>query len=270
MLGEGIVSFGTFVVHRLLQELERVAEDRLRDAELPVDVQRRGRELDVALLVVELDGDVAGFLRDAVELVDEVHVPRLAAELAVGRGLQADLLLLAHDLADRVVFDRAQRRRVDATVREVVARLQELRRAEQAADVVGAERRLRPRARCNGGLRLLPNPSSLFPSREDTRGRWSSPATPEKPDAGHRHDPGSRGSPERPADGRTDRQRETAGEDECEIHLEPHANEAEEQPRSADAATHVLRSRVNAGRQVFPHGRQILHRGAEILVRACS
>ena len=71
--------------HRLLEEAEVVAEDRLRDAELAVDVQRRGRELDVALLVVEVDGDVAGLLRDPVELVDEVHVPGRPAELAVGR-----------------------------------------------------------------------------------------------------------------------------------------------------------------------------------------
>ncbi len=38
MLGEGIVSFGTPVVAQLAQEGERVAEDRLRDADLPVDV----------------------------------------------------------------------------------------------------------------------------------------------------------------------------------------------------------------------------------------
>ena len=117
MLGDGIVSFGSARRHRLLQELKGVAEDRLRDAELAVDVQRRGRELDVALLVVELHGDVAGFLRDAVELVDEVHVPGRAAELAVGRCLQADVLLLADDLADRLVLDLAQRVGVDAPAR---------------------------------------------------------------------------------------------------------------------------------------------------------
>ena len=140
MLGDGIVSFGWFARHRLLQEAEVVAEDRLRDAELAVDVQRRRRELDVALLVVEGDGDVAGLLRDPVELVDEVHVPGGAAELAVGRRTQPDLLLLAHGLPDRVVLDPTELGGVDPAGCVIVARLQQLRRAEQAADVVGAER----------------------------------------------------------------------------------------------------------------------------------
>ncbi len=47
------------------------------------------------------------------------------------------------DVADRVVLDRAQLGGVDAVpAAKSVARLQELGRAEQAADVVGAERRL--------------------------------------------------------------------------------------------------------------------------------
>src|SRR5262249_38978870 len=100
----------------------------------------------VALLVVELDLDLAGLFRDPVELVDEVHVPRGAAELAVGGGLQPDLLLLPHDLADRIVLDAAKLRRVDAAGSEVVASLQELGGTQQAADVVGAERWLRPLA----------------------------------------------------------------------------------------------------------------------------
>ena len=106
-----------------LEKVEVVAEDRLRHTELAVDVQRGGRELDIAVGVVELDRDVAGFLRDSVELVDEVHVPGRAAELAVGRGLQPRLLLHAHDLADRLVLDRPQRGGVDLPGVVVVARL---------------------------------------------------------------------------------------------------------------------------------------------------
>ena len=64
-----------------------------------------------------------------------------AAELAVGCRAQTDLLLHAHDLADRLVLDCAQPRGVDAAGGVILARLQERRRAEQAADVVGAERR---------------------------------------------------------------------------------------------------------------------------------
>jgi hypothetical protein len=58
------------------------------------------------------------------ELVDEVHVPGLAAELAVGRGLEADLLLASDDVADRLVLQPAQLGVVDAAGGVVVAGLQ--------------------------------------------------------------------------------------------------------------------------------------------------
>jgi hypothetical protein len=51
--------------------------------------------------------------------------------------------LLADDVADRVVLDPAQLAGVEAARGEVVARLEEGLRAEQAADLVGAERRCR-------------------------------------------------------------------------------------------------------------------------------
>ena len=70
-------------------------------------MQRRRGELDVSVLVVELDGEMPGLLADAVDLVDEVHVPRGAAELAVGRRGQPDVLLPAHGVTDRLVLDRA-------------------------------------------------------------------------------------------------------------------------------------------------------------------
>ena len=114
----------------------------MREVHLRADVDRRGRELDVALLVVELDLDVARRLLDPAELVDEVHVPGRAAELPVGRRLQPDVVLHLHDRADRVVLDGAQL--LGASRRpggELLASLQQLRRAQQAADVIGAERR---------------------------------------------------------------------------------------------------------------------------------
>ena len=116
-------------------------------------MQSGRRELDVALGVVELHGDVAGLVRDPVELVDEVHVPGRAPEFAVGRGLQADLLLLADDVADRVVLDRPQLVVVDAPRGEIVARGQQALRPKQAAHMVGAEGRLR--ALPGAGARLL-------------------------------------------------------------------------------------------------------------------
>ena len=52
--------------------------------------------------------EVVVHLLDAAELVDEVHVPRLTAQLAVGGGLEADLTLLADDLADRRVLNLSE------------------------------------------------------------------------------------------------------------------------------------------------------------------
>ncbi len=66
-----------------------------------------------------------------------------AAELAVGRGLQPDLLLQTDGVADGRVLDGTQLGRVDPARGEVVARREQVRRAEQAADVIGAERRRR-------------------------------------------------------------------------------------------------------------------------------
>ena len=84
---------------------------------------------------------MACFLLDPVELVDEVHVPRRPTELPVGRRTQTHFFLHAHDLANRLVLDGAQPRVVDAAGSVILARLQQRRRAKQAADVVGAERR---------------------------------------------------------------------------------------------------------------------------------
>ena len=99
-------------LHRVAEELEVLAEDRLRDAQLALDVESGRRELDLAVLVHELDRDVSGLVRDPVELVDEVHVPGGAAELAVRGRAQADLLLHPDRLADRLVLDpRGARRR---------------------------------------------------------------------------------------------------------------------------------------------------------------
>ena len=105
-------------------------------------VGRRRRVLVVLVLVVErhLDGVVLHLL-DAAELVDEVHVPRLAAQLAVGRGLQADLALHADDLADRFVLDLRELLGADLALGELVASLEHLLGAQQAADVVGTEGR---------------------------------------------------------------------------------------------------------------------------------
>ncbi len=79
-------------------------------------------------------------LRDPPELVDEVHVPRRAAELAVGGRLETELLLQGHGLADGRVLRGAQPLRVEDAVGEVLAGAHQRGRAQEAADVVGAER----------------------------------------------------------------------------------------------------------------------------------
>jgi hypothetical protein len=70
-------------------------------------------------------------------------VPGRAAELAVGCRLEPGLTLEAHDLADRLVFGRAETRGVEPARRVLRARLEQLGRTEQAADMIGAERRCR-------------------------------------------------------------------------------------------------------------------------------
>jgi hypothetical protein len=78
---------------------------------------------------------------DPTEPVDEVHVPRRAPELPVRRRLQSHPLLHRDDVPDRLVLGRTQCRDVDLPRRVRRTRRQQGRRAEQASDVVGPERR---------------------------------------------------------------------------------------------------------------------------------
>jgi hypothetical protein len=109
--------------HAFLEEREVRGEDRLLQRDRRVDVQRRRSELDVALGVVELDREVVLRARDAAELIDEVHVPRGPAELAVGRRLEPHVLLHPHHVPDRVVLDRPQLFGGDPALGELVPRL---------------------------------------------------------------------------------------------------------------------------------------------------
>jgi hypothetical protein len=93
---------------------------------------------------VELDADAFLGVADPAERVDEVHVPRRAPELAIRRRLQPDLLLLAHDVADRLVLDASQLVGADAPGGVLVARAGEPLGAQERADVVGAVGRAGP------------------------------------------------------------------------------------------------------------------------------
>ncbi len=76
----------------------------------------------------------------AGEFRQKVEMPPRAAEFAVGRELQADRGLLVHDLFDLHVFDLAQIGGRYFAPLQFGARLLDLRRTQQAADLVGAER----------------------------------------------------------------------------------------------------------------------------------
>ena len=78
-------------------------------------------------------------------------MPPGAAEFAVGDRLQADVFLAFDDAHDLAVLDRFQRGGVDLASGVFFARLFQRGRAQQAADVIGAE----------GGLVrwVIPSPS---------------------------------------------------------------------------------------------------------------
>jgi GNAT superfamily N-acetyltransferase len=89
----------------------------------------------------EGDAGVHHIFLDAVETPEEVEMPPRAAEFAIGNRLQTDLFLLAYDAFDLAVLDRFQRRGIDRALGELGARVPQRRRAQQAADMIGAERR---------------------------------------------------------------------------------------------------------------------------------
>ena len=129
---------GRRVRHRL-QEREVVAEDAFVELELALDLQGRGGEFDHALLIAKLHLHVVLHLGGAAHLVEEIHVPGSAAELAVGDPFQAQVFLPADHVADGLVFNAAQIGFADAAVLFIFASLEQLWRTKQAADVVGAK-----------------------------------------------------------------------------------------------------------------------------------
>ena len=124
MLGDGMVIFG-IDLRTAREEPEVVGEDRFVEVQRLADGQAGGDELAGALVVAELHHEFLVGPGDAAELVDEVHVPRRAAELPVGRRAEAEVLLQGDDVADGVVLGRAQAVGVDAARREVVTGLHE-------------------------------------------------------------------------------------------------------------------------------------------------
>src|SRR5262249_32728073 len=92
----------------------------------------------------ELDALVGGIHLHPVEPSVEIEVPPGTAELAVGRELQPDLLLFFDDLLDLAILDFTQVLGRDLARGALGTRLLERCRAQQAADMIGAKRRLGP------------------------------------------------------------------------------------------------------------------------------
>src|SRR6202043_3163394 len=122
----------------LLEEFEMLEHRMAGKAELAADAHAliaRGHsgKGDAAVHLVALD---------AVAAPEKVEMPPGAAELAVGDGLQAGLLLLGDDRADLAVFHFLQRIGGDLAVGAALARFLQGAGTQEAADMIGAERRL--------------------------------------------------------------------------------------------------------------------------------
>src|SRR5262245_39675479 len=121
-----------------LDELEVLQHRMVGKAELADDA----RALRAGLQALERDALLHHIAFRAVEAPEKVEVPPGAAELAVGDGLEPHLLLLLDDALDLAVLDRLERGRADLALGVLLPRLLERSRTQQAADMVGAERRL--------------------------------------------------------------------------------------------------------------------------------
>src|SRR5205085_9509765 len=100
-----------------------------------------GREFKRARLVLELDMEDPVGLGDTADLVEEIHVPGAAAELAIGDALEAELGLHRDGLFDAVVLAAAQGLGGYPALLMLGPRRQERLRAQPAADMIGATRR---------------------------------------------------------------------------------------------------------------------------------
>ena len=119
-----------------------------------------GAELDGAALVAELDAQNLLGLADPADPVKKIHMPRAAAELAIGDALEPDLLLHPHDIADRRILDPPQLRGRNPPRLMLPPRPQQLRRPQQTPDMIGAKRwRIRIG---HDGLLLLQYPVSVM------------------------------------------------------------------------------------------------------------
>ena len=133
------------------QALEIVGMDRLRPCELALD--HRGRLGAARERSAGLATDRVG--RDVAEAAVEIAVVGAAAKLAVGREPQPDPRLQIDRRGDRLVLASLQLLAADLAALISAPRVEQRRRAQQAADMLGAERRPQGRHRASHcGTRL--------------------------------------------------------------------------------------------------------------------
>ncbi len=137
-----------------LEKREGAHDRAVAPADRCVDPQPRERLLGAALVPPGHLGGAGAVGREA-PVHHQLEPPAAAAEFAVGDGAQPDALLHRDHVADARVLDGAQFGIVVGTEilvsglrsEQPLARVLELLRAQQAADLVGAERRARARDR---------------------------------------------------------------------------------------------------------------------------
>ncbi len=107
------------------------------EGDLAGDLHALGARLDAG----ERDARFHHVTLDTVEGPEEIKMPPRAAELAVGCGLQADFFLPPDDARDLAIFHRFEFGRRNLALGALGPRVFQGSRAQQAADMVGAERR---------------------------------------------------------------------------------------------------------------------------------
>jgi hypothetical protein len=122
-----------------LEEGQVLREDRPGPPDRLVDDELFDRDRFAPLVLVEevpLLGRQAAGSHGLPEEVDDIT---LAAKLAVADRLQPGGLLQRHHFADRLVFDPPERLALDQALATLFTRFDQVRRAQEAADLVGAE-----------------------------------------------------------------------------------------------------------------------------------
>src|SRR5215204_1444891 len=115
------------------------------------------REIHLSLRAVKMDWNTA-FCLDTFELCQKIDMEIRAPEFAVGDPAQAEVLLELDDVPDGFVFDVAQLRMGYLPDPQLFARVEQEFRPQEAADMVGTERRRAAgggRWRCHGHPRNI-------------------------------------------------------------------------------------------------------------------